>query len=102
MTLHIDFSPQASERLAAAARSRGVEPKALLEDLVVEHLPPSAAIIDGEKDATIALLQSWLDEDATNDPDEIRAAEEELAELKRNMNAPRKEAGERLLFPDVE
>jgi hypothetical protein len=57
--------------------------------------------IDAENDATIALLQSWIAEDATDDPEEIRKAEEELAEFKRNINAPRKEAGERLLFPEA-
>ncbi len=51
---------------------------------------------------TMALMQSWLEEDATDDPEEIRAAEEELREFKRNMNLPRKEAGARLLYPEVE
>jgi len=52
--------------------------------------------------ATMALMKSWLEEDATDDPDEIRQAEEELREFKRNMNLPRKEAGARLLYPEAE
>ncbi len=52
--------------------------------------------------ATMALMKSWLEEDATDDPDEIQEAQEELREFKRNMNLPRKEAGARLLYPDVE
>ncbi len=52
--------------------------------------------------ATMALMKSWLEEDATDDPEEIRAAEEELREFKRNMNLPRKEVGARLLYPEVE
>src|SRR5579863_1920701 len=52
--------------------------------------------------ATMALMKVWLEEDATDDPEEIRQAEEELREFKRNMNQPRKEAGARLLYPDVE
>ena len=55
-----------------------------------------------DDDPTIALLQSWLEEDATDDPEELRAADEELREFKRNMNQPRKEAGARLLYPEVE
>ena len=51
---------------------------------------------------TMALLRSWLEEDATNDPEEIRNAELELREFKRNMNLPRKESGTRLLYPEVE
>jgi hypothetical protein len=52
--------------------------------------------------ATMALMQSWIEEDATDDPEEIRAAEEELREFKRNMNLPRKETGARLLYPEAE
>ena len=48
------------------------------------------------------LMRLWLEEDATDNPEEIRQAEEELKEFKRNMNKPRKEAGARLLFPEVE
>lgn len=51
---------------------------------------------------TMALMKAWLEEDATDDPEEICAAEEELREFKRNMNLPRKEAGARLLYPEVE
>jgi hypothetical protein len=52
--------------------------------------------------ATMALMRSWLEEDATDDPQEIQAAEEELQTFKRNMNLPRKEAGARLLYPEAE
>jgi hypothetical protein len=51
---------------------------------------------------TMTLLRSWLEEDATDDPEEIRAAEEELRQFKRNMNRPRQEAGARLLYPEAE
>jgi hypothetical protein len=57
---------------------------------------------DPQNASSIALLKSWLEEDATDDPEEIRAAEEDLREFKRNMNLPRKEAGARLLYPEVE
>ena len=55
-----------------------------------------------ENAASIALLKSWLVEDATDDPEEMRKAEEELLEFKRNMNKPRKEVGARLLYPEAE
>lgn len=55
-----------------------------------------------QETATMALMRSWLEEDATDDPEELRAAEEELREFKRNMNQPRKEAGARLLYPEAE
>ena len=41
----------------------------------------------------------WQAEDATDDPGELRRAEEELDELKANLNANRAATGERPLFP---
>jgi hypothetical protein len=49
--------------------------------------------------ATIDLLAEWRRLDATDDPDLIRAAEEELAEFERAMNENRALVGARLLFP---
>jgi len=51
--------------------------------------------------ATMALLKSWIEE-APTDPEEIRKAEEELLEFKRNMNLPRKIGEMRLLYPEAE
>ena len=51
--------------------------------------------------ATMTLLRSWLEEDATDDSDEITQAQEDLNEFKRNLNQPRKDAGARLLYPEV-
>ena len=107
MTLNLELTPHAEAWLNAEARQRGLD----LGDLVLRVIEERAAnvptarqspIIDAETDPTIALLRSWIAEDATDDPEEIRKAEEELIEFQRNMNAPRKEAGERLLFPEVE
>jgi hypothetical protein len=72
-----------------------IPPGATVELKVFEETPK-------EETATMALVRSWLAEDATDDPEEICAAEEELREFKRNMNLPRKEAGARLLYPEVE
>jgi hypothetical protein len=55
-----------------------------------------------EETATMALMRSWLEEDATDDPRERQVAEQELTEFKRNMDGPRKEAGERLPYPEAE
>jgi hypothetical protein len=63
--------------------------------------PPNEAkpIIDAENAAAIALLKSWREQDATDDPEEPHKAEEELAEFKRNLNANRAATGERLVYP---
>jgi hypothetical protein len=70
--------------------------------LATEHLPPAKHArqqVDEENAASIALLQSWLAEDATNDPEEIRTAQKELDEFKRAINAERARAGARQIYP---
>jgi len=49
--------------------------------------------------ATLDLLTSWRAQDATDSPEELRAAEEELADFKRAMNESRTRVGEPLLYP---
>jgi hypothetical protein len=49
--------------------------------------------------ATLELLAIWRAQDATTDPDQIRAAEQELAEFKKALNESRTVAGDSLLFP---
>ena len=70
---------------------------ATVELKVLEEKPETQ-----QETATMALMRSWIEEDATEDPAEIRAAEEDLREFKHNMNQPRKEAGARLLYPEAE
>jgi hypothetical protein len=48
---------------------------------------------------TLELLASWRLQDATNNPDEVRAAEQELAEFKKTMNETCMLAGEPLVYP---
>ena len=49
--------------------------------------------------ATLELLATWKDEDATDDPEKLREADEEIAKFKKAMNENRAAAGARLLFP---
>jgi len=49
--------------------------------------------------ATLELFAKWRAEDATDDPEELRKAEQELAEFKKAMNENRSQAGEPLLYP---
>jgi hypothetical protein len=57
----------------------------------VTPTPPS------DNSATIALLQQWAQEDATNDPPTIARAEQELGQLKAALNANRPR--DRPVFP---
>ena len=65
---------------------------------IAEPVPPAPQPEDPSPIdyATIALLKKWREEDATDDPELIRIAEEELAEFKRAMNENTTSAGEPL------
>src|SRR5579884_4251164 len=58
--------------------------------------PPQLPAVDT---ATLELLASWKAEDATTDPEKIRAADEEVDAFMKAMNENRAASGERLLFP---
>ena len=109
MTVTIDFSPQEEAWLNDQALQQGVLPAELIKKMVDERMPDVSripeesekptAVIDDRSKAAIALLQSWMEQDATDDPAEIRKAEQDLEELKRNLNANRAATGERPVFP---
>lgn len=109
MTLNVDLTPEAEAWIQTEAIRQGVPPTEFVRKLVEQHVPPAngapervpqgAPVIDAENAAAIALLDSWLEEDATDDSEEIRRAEAQYEDLKRNLNANRAELGERLVFP---
>ena len=94
MHVTLDLTPEEAARLYATAQKNGVSASECARQVLAAHLPPAEPT-----DRTLELLAQWEAEDATEDPDEIRRAEEELAELKAGLNAPRAAAGLRLLFP---
>jgi len=103
MSLVITFTRTEEARIVTAAKQIGLAPEEFTRKLVNDHLPslpltPQPPV--PKNAAAIALLQSWLQSEATDDPEEIRQAEAELAEFKRNMNANRAATGERLVFPE--
>jgi hypothetical protein len=53
---------------------------------------------DTTADTTLELLAAWRIQDATDDPEEIRAAERDLAAFKKAMNENRAGVGEPLLY----
>lgn len=107
MTLNIDFTPQETAWLNAEAQQQGLPPAEIVKRLIDAQLAASAMptpvrsapTLTAEQEAAIALLTSYLETEATDDPEEIRQAEEELEEFKRNMNANRAATGERLVYP---
>ena len=103
MALHLDITSQQAEvRLTAAAQLYGIGVAAVVERLAVEFLPAIETVpteIDAENAAAIALLDQWLREDATDDPEEIRKSEDDLAEFKRNINANRLATDDHPVYP---
>jgi hypothetical protein len=94
MTLEIDLTSEEEASLRAAAQAAGIEPAECVRRLLAQHLTSGPS-----NQATLDLLRAWDEEDATDDPEEIRQAEEELQAFKEAMNAPRAAAGARLLYP---
>lgn len=108
MTLAIELTPYEEDWLNAEAAQRGVHPADIVRRLLDEQIPipPSSSEvasttpdIDAESAAIIAYFDRRLADEALDDPDEIRKAEQDLAEFKRNMNANSVAAGERLVYP---
>ncbi len=95
--MSLQVNPRLESEIQNRAMSKGVSPEQLLEYLLhpFTQKPQKPTL-------TMLLMRSWLEEDATDDPEEIREAEESLQEFKRNMNQPRKEANARLLYPEGE
>ena len=108
MTLTIELNPEEEAWLAAEAAQSGVHPNDIVRRLIDSHLvtdisqglgAAGCGEVDKKNADAIALLQSWIEEDRTDDPEAIQRAEDELDELKRNLNANRAATGERLVFP---
>ena len=102
MTLTIELTPQEESRLRSAAKREGIPPADLAKRIVSAHLPDGSSY-NGEEpteDPTIALFRKWEEEDANMTLEEIEQENRDLEELMENLNANRRAAGERLIFPE--
>jgi hypothetical protein len=97
MSLIIQLTPGEEARLEAAARREGLDPAEFARKLVAERLPPLAP--DQKEDPTLALFAQWDREDADMTPEEIEEANRETEEFKQNINAERRRAGSRIMYP---
>ena len=87
----LDLTPTEEARISTVARQIGLAPAEYVKKLVTEHLPPAAAAptVDEENQALIALLQSWREEDATDDPQELQRRDDETNTLLSNLQSTR-------------
>jgi hypothetical protein len=106
MSLVVDVPQSVEERLEAGATREGISTSEYASRLLTRSLMPSAIGPDVQKQLnapSIVLLQSWLAAaEAPRTPDEVAESEDDLEQLMRNLNTTRREAGERLLFPDAD
>ena len=104
MSYVIDLPRPVEARIEIEAQRAGVSPAELLADVVRKSF---GATIGPEEQKrlnapSIALLRSWLAEARRSRTAEEEAdAEADMEDLMRGLNAPRRESGERLHFPDV-
>ena len=65
------------------------------------RLPGSAtpSVPQSVDTTTLDLLSLWQEEDATADPAQLRAAQEDLAAFMKNLNEARTASGEPLVYP---
>jgi hypothetical protein len=73
-----------------------MRPPVSSEPMPASVTPSQDGVVDT---ATLELLASWRRQDATDNPEDIRQAERELADFKRAMNESRAIAGETPLYP---
>jgi hypothetical protein len=92
MTLTIVLTAEEEQRVRARALAEGKPVDQVLHGLIAE-LPPARP---GEN--TLALLAKWREEDATDDPEELRRAADELEDFKAALNASREANGEQPVF----
>ena len=84
MTLKVPISAEVEAKLREKAAAAG-QPLDLYAARVLAE-SASAAAVAATDEATIALLRSWNEQDATSDPAEIAAREREWQEFARSIN----------------
>lgn len=76
MGIQVDLTPEEETRLRAVADSRGLGIEDMAHHLISRQLPPTGSV-----DPTLALLEGWDREDATEDAGEIAARQREWREF---------------------
>lgn len=99
MTVTLELRPEEVTALSRRARAEGVDIEAVLHRLVAQITLPPALEAQEKPELTekqkglAALLQSWREEDQTDDPEELAERDRELEEFKANINRWRAEEG---------
>lgn len=92
MTLTLELTPQEEATLNQQASVQNVDVNTLVRARLFGATETSVPQI--KHSGLASILQSWIEEDATDDPAQIKKAEEETAELLQNLQANRVDFGE--------
>jgi hypothetical protein len=98
MSLMIELTSEQAAILKAEASARGTDERLILNDLIA-GLQKNSNELKPENRDLIELLDTWAEEDVTEDPLELANREANWQALKAGLNANRIANGERLLFP---
>lgn len=99
MTVTLELKPEEVSALESRAHAESVDIETVLHRLVAQIASPSvsgtrqAQELTEQQKSLVALLQSWREEDETDDPEELAERDRELEEFKANMNRWRAEEG---------
>ncbi len=94
MTVTLELQPEEFAVLSQRAQTDGVNIESVLHSLVAQiAAPPAKPELTDKQKGLAALLQTWREEDQTDDPEELAARDQELAEFKANINRWRAEEG---------
>ena len=99
MTVTLQLKPEELTALHSRADAEGVDVETVLHRLVAQIAPSPASQTREKREPTekqkalAALLQSWREEDQTDDPEELAGRDRDLEEFKANMNRWRAEEG---------
>jgi hypothetical protein len=99
----LNVSPQVEAKLFDFARQEGIHPSELVERMLKAYQPlaTTPSVYTAANDPLMARLEARIAQ-APTDPAAIQEAEADLKEFMHNVNAPRKETGARLPYPEVE
>ncbi len=105
MTLTIDVTSREEVWLTDQAEQLGLPPAEIVKRLIDAQLPPIASEgteliaprMNAKRVAAIALLDTWIAEGIHADAETKQQADQEVEELKRNLNANRAGTGEHRL-----
>ena len=99
MTVTLELRPDEPTALNHRADAEGVNVETVLHRLIAQIVLPPAPEAREKREPTekqkalVALLQSWREEDQTDDPEELAERDRNLEEFKANMNRWRAEEG---------